>query len=70
MLIEFHFTCRECASDVYVGWETSHDSPPVGLRCSSCGHVSGELRVDHVYREEHRPSWEREGVEDDLGSNG
>lgn len=68
MRIEFHFTCRECASDVYVGWDTAHDSP-VGLRCSSCAHVSGELRADYVYREEHRPSWEREGSEG-PGSNG
>jgi len=62
MLIEFQFTCRECGADVRVPWDTSHFGAPVKLECSSsrCGHVSGELTPGYVYREEHRPSWERE----------
>jgi len=71
MQIEFFFTCRECGGDVRVSWDTSHSGEPVELRCSSsrCGHVSGELAPGYVYREEHRPSCEREGG-DGPGSNG
>jgi len=49
----------------------SGDRGPVELKCSSsrCGHVSGELLPGYVYREEHRPSWEREGGEG-PGANG
>jgi len=57
MLIEFHFSCRECGEDVYVRWDTSH-VVPVELFCSACRHVSGELTVDYACRQEHRPSWE------------
>jgi len=73
MQIEFWFTCRECGGDTRISWDTSHsgDQDPVDLKCSSsrCGHVSGELATAYVYREEHRPSWEREGG-DGPGSNG
>lgn len=73
MQIEIFFTCRECGGDTRITWDTSHsgDLDPVELRCSSskCGHVSGELTPAYVYREEHRPSWEREEG-DGPGSNG
>ncbi len=64
MQIEFFFTCRECGADVRLLWDTGRElGDPVELKCSSsrCGHVSGELRPGYVFREEHQPSWEREG---------
>jgi len=69
--IEFFFTCRECGAAARVPWDTSDFGKPVKLECSSfrCGHVSGELTLGYVYREEHRPSWEREAGEG-PGSNG
>jgi len=71
--IEFFFTCRECGAYTRVLWDTARelDAEPVKLECSSsrCGHVSGELAPGYVYREEHRPSREREGGEG-PGSNG
>jgi len=73
MQIEFFFTCRECGAYTRVLWDTARelDAELVKLECSSsrCGHVSGELRPGYVYREEHRPSSEREGGEG-SGSNG
>jgi len=60
MQIAFVFTCRECGlDDVRVRWDSSHDEP-VELRCPHCGHVSGELTPNYVFREEHFPSWEHE----------
>jgi len=64
MQIEFFFTCRECGADTRIHWDTVQElGEPVELKCSSsrCGHVSGELRPGYVFREEHRPSREREG---------
>ena len=66
MGIDFGFACRECGSEVSVHYDTSK-SGPVELRCSVCGHVSGELLPGYVYREEYRPSWERVLV-DELGN--
>ena len=45
---------------------------PVELQCSSsrCGHVSGELRPGYAYRDEHRPSREREGFVEGPDVNG
>jgi len=58
MQIEFSFSCRECGEDARVRWDTSHEVP-VELFCSACRHVSGELSPAYIFREEHRPSWER-----------
>jgi len=72
--IEFFFTCRECGADTRILWDTSHsgDRDFVQLKCSSsrCGHVSGKLHLSYIYREEHRPSREREGFVEGPDVNG
>ena len=73
MQIELCFICRECGGDTRILWDTARelDIEPVKLECSSsrCGHVSGELTPGYVFREEHRPSGEREEGEG-PGANG
>jgi len=66
MQIEFFFNCRECGADSRILWDTARElAELVVLECSSsrCSHVSGELFPAYIYREEHQPSWEREGGE-------
>jgi len=44
MQIELFFTCsRGCGADTRILWDTACEFDPVELKCSSCGHVSGEL---------------------------
>jgi len=52
MQITFEFICRECGDTAREG------AGSVELKCSVCGHVSGELLPAYTFREEHRPSWE------------
>jgi len=59
MQITFEFACRDCGADARILWDTAREGDgPVELKCSVCGHVSGELLSAYTFREEHRPSWE------------
>jgi len=60
MQITFEFICRDCGADARILWDTAREGAgPVELKCSLCGHVSGELLpAAYTFREGHRPSWE------------
>jgi len=66
MKIDLSFTCRECGEMVELRWDTQ--LPYKGQMVCKCGHSSGELSMDYVFKEEHRPSWESE-VYLSVGSN-
>ena len=66
MQITIGFTCRECGSAQSILWDTAGSlrlkgelAAAVSLHCPSCGHISGELEPNYLFRESHRPSFER-----------
>jgi len=69
MQITFEFACRDCgADDARILWDTAREGAgPVELKCSVCGHVSGELLLAYTFREEHRSTWENV-VEESSGN--
>jgi len=60
MKIDLSFFCRECDQVAVIQWDTAYAFRDVKLICTGCGHSSGELSAEYVYKAKHRPSWERE----------
>lgn len=68
MQIKLGFSCRECGAGGECRTDTAHAGVAGSVKyaelqlllCSNCGHISGELRLEYRYREEHGPIWERE----------
>src|SRR3990167_1005764 len=68
MQITIQFYCRECGRPDSRTWDPAgwvvnpnpkDEAGVVQLNCRYCGHTSGELKLDYIYRAEHRPSWEQ-----------
>ena len=59
MQISITFTCRECGQVNLTRTDTSNYPQELEVRCR-CGHVSGIVKLDYRFLEEHRPSWEDE----------
>jgi DNA-directed RNA polymerase subunit RPC12/RpoP len=61
MQIYMIFQCRQCNGDVVVRTDTAdYDGEWKPLRCTACGHASGDILQEYRFLEEHRPSHERD----------
>jgi hypothetical protein len=57
--IKIEHACRECGSISKMTTDTSSYEWH-SLRCEECSHVSGQVKIEYLYRAEDRPRHERE----------